>query len=319
MADENWAKRHDLLPRKTSHYYRQVVILGGGLLAVCIAGYMMMIAPNRSYPAGQAAIAQAEQVLQADQSAIPASSPQLIALDQSAVSQAKANLARAQQVDRLSAGALAFVEIPLSEAAVLGGELLVLYLAVAGREQARQVKQRAEDAVAQRDARFVAELTQILINQGRGEESVRRIIDRGNAMNSFASLSLGRPRGPGADLPIQHRQRAHRLPVLAGVTRDPHSVGVNRQHQPTAPAPAPLPVGVPQPPDQPGPHHDAKPAGANGFQDPADHGLSGRLEPPAELMPTDAERRQDLQQYVRGPLADRGDRPGLGKRRRRRG
>jgi hypothetical protein len=177
------AKRHDLLPSDISNYYRQVIILGGALLVFCVAGYMTVIAPNRSAPAGQAAITKAEQVLQADQSAVPPSSPQLILVDQQAVAQAKANLARAQQVDRLSAAALAFVEIPLSEAAVLGGELLVLYLAIARRERARQEQQRAQDEVTQSDARFVAELTQILINHGHNEESVRRIVDRVDAMN----------------------------------------------------------------------------------------------------------------------------------------
>jgi hypothetical protein len=177
------AKRHDLLPSDISDYYRQVIILGGALLVFCVAGSMTVIAPNRSAPAGQAAITQAEQVLQADQSAEPPSSPQLILVDQQAVAQAKANLARAQQVDRLSAAALAFVEIPLSEAAVLGGELLVLYLALARRGRAQQEQRQAQDEVAQSDTRFVAELTQILINHGHNEASLRRIIDRVDAMN----------------------------------------------------------------------------------------------------------------------------------------
>ena len=188
------ANRHDLLPSNISDYYRQVTILGGALLVLCVAGYMTVIAPNRSAPAGQAAITKAEQVLQADESAQPPSSQQLILVDQQAVAQAKANLARAQQVDRLSAAALAFVEIPLSEAAVLGGELLVLYLAIARRERARQEQQHAQDEVAQADARFVAELTQILINHGHNEQSVRRIVDRVDAMKPSSG---GQPIGGG--------------------------------------------------------------------------------------------------------------------------
>jgi hypothetical protein len=160
------AKRHDLLPDDISDYYKQVIIVGGGLLAVCIAGYMVFIAPNRSYPAGEAAIVKAEQILQADQSAQPAPTQQLLDVDQAAVSQARASLARAQQVDRLSAGALALVEIPLSEAGVLGGELLILYAAIARREQARRERQQAQDAVGRANARFIAELTQILISHG---------------------------------------------------------------------------------------------------------------------------------------------------------
>jgi hypothetical protein len=184
------AKRHDLLPDDISDYYRQVIIVGGGLLAACIAGYMVFIAPNRSYPAGETTIVQAEQVLQADQSAQPPPTRQLLDVDRAAVSQAKASLARAQQVDRLSAGALALVEIPLAEAGVLGGGLLILYAAIARREQARRERQQAQDAVERADARFIAELTQILISHGHNEESVRRIIDRVSAMNAAPN---GRP------------------------------------------------------------------------------------------------------------------------------
>jgi hypothetical protein len=195
------AKRHDLLPENIGTYYRQVIVLGGGLLAVCVAGYMMVIAPYRSYPAGEAAITRAEQVLQADQSAVPPASPQLIKVDSTAVSQAQANLAHAQAVDRLSAGALALIEIPLSEAAVLGGELLVLYLAIARRERARQEYQQAEDEVERANTRFIAELTQILISHGHNEESVRRITDRVSAMNAAPNgrpvLVGGGPAGPG--------------------------------------------------------------------------------------------------------------------------
>jgi hypothetical protein len=196
------ARRHDLLPDTISDYYRQVIIVGGGLLVACIAGYMVFIAPNRSYPAGEAAIIKAEQVLQADQSAQPPPTQQLLDVDRAAVSQAKARLARAQQVDRLSAGALVLVEIPLSEAGVLGGELLILYAAVARRERARRDHQRAQDAVARADARFIAELTQILINHGHNEESVRRIIDRVSAMNAAPNGRQiqvgGGPAGPAS-------------------------------------------------------------------------------------------------------------------------
>jgi hypothetical protein len=204
------AKRHNLLPDHISDYYRQVTVVGGGLLAVCIAGYMVFIAPNRSGPAGEAKIVRAEQVLQADQSAQPPSSQQLLDTDQAAVSQAQASLARAQQVDRLSAGALALVEIPLSEAGVLGGELLILYTASARRERARQERQRAQDAVERANARFIAELTRILNDHGHNEESVGRIIGRVKAMNvtpdsrpvqaGGGPAGLGRP-GPGSPSP----------------------------------------------------------------------------------------------------------------------
>jgi hypothetical protein len=195
------ARRHDLLPASITIFFRQVIIVGGAVLALGVAAYMTAIAPNRSAPAGQAAITKAEQVLQADQSAVPASSPQLIAVDQQGVTQAKANLARAEEVDRLSAAALAFVEIPLSEAAVLGGELLVLQLAIARRDRALEERHQAEDAVVQADRRFIFELTQVLIKYGHNEESMRRIVERVNAMNSPTGarpIAFGGGAPPGA-------------------------------------------------------------------------------------------------------------------------
>jgi hypothetical protein len=260
------ARRHDLLPEGISHYYRQVIVLGGGLLALCVAGYMMVIAPYRSYPAGEAAIIKAEQVLQADQSAVPPASSQLIQVDTTAVSQAQANLAHAQAVDRLSAGALALVEIPLSEAAVLGGELLVLYLAIARRERARQVHQQAEDEVEHANARFIAELTQILINHGHNEESVRRIIDRVSAMNAAPNgrpvlvgggpAVSGQPGAPGPfgpGNPVAHASGQIGLPAPAGGPGIPGAPqGGPVPGGPTVTTIPPNPPGTSNPPGGPG-------------------------------------------------------------------
>ena len=248
------AKRHDLVPRDVSDYYRRVIILGGALLALCVAGYMVAIAPNRSAPAGQAAITRAEQVLQADESAVPPSSSQLIAVDQQAVTQAKANLARAQQVDRLSAAALAFVEIPLAEAAVLGGELLMLYAAIARRERARQEEQQAKDAVARADDRFVAELTQILINHGHNEESVRRIIDRVNAMNPSSSgqpIAFGGASGPGPGPAGSPGPRGPGNPSPGGPGGPPGPGGAGSPAGPGSPGTAGGPAGPGGPPPSP--------------------------------------------------------------------
>jgi len=199
------AARHHLLPHTATPYFRRVVMVGGAMLAVGVASYMAVIAPNRSYPAGAAKISTAEQVLHADQSAQPPVGQQVIALDQAAVAQARADLARAQQVDRLSAAALAFIEIPLSEAAVLGGELLILYLAIFRRERARQQHQQATDALQQANARFMAELTQVLVAHGHDEEAVRRILSRFARMNAPVSGQLtsnGTAAAPGpAGLP----------------------------------------------------------------------------------------------------------------------
>jgi type II secretory pathway pseudopilin PulG len=199
------AARHQLLHSATP-YFQRVVMVGGAILAVGVATYMAVIAPNRSYPAGEAKIAAAEQTLQADQSAQPPVGQQVITLDQTAVTQAKANLAHAQQVDRLSAAALAFIEIPLSEAAVLGGELAMLYTAIFRRERARQAQQQAASALQQANARFMAQLTQVLVDHGHDEEAVRRILTRFARMNTpvsgqLTSGAVPTPANPGGPAP----------------------------------------------------------------------------------------------------------------------
>lgn len=260
------AKRHDLLPADISTFFRQVIIVGGAVLALGVAAYMTAIAPNRSAPAGQAAITKAEQVLQADQSAVPASSPQLIAVDEQGVSQAKANLARAQQVDRLSAAALAFVEIPLSEAAVLGGELLVLQLAIARRDRAREEHQQALDEVQQADRRFIAELTDILIRYGHNEASMRRIVERVNAMNA-----------PGGAQPIALGGAGPADEPGAG---DPDTGGPD----PGGPPPVTVPFAGPVPG---GPAGNVVPPGGPGLPDPLPGGPPPEMATIAALPPDD--------------------------------
>lgn len=56
-------------------------------------------------------------------------------------------------------------------------------------ERARRKFQRAADALERADARFVADLTGTLITYGHNEESVRRIVDRVNAMSSPIQVS----------------------------------------------------------------------------------------------------------------------------------
>ena len=113
------ANRHHLVHATATPYVRRVVPLGGAMLAIGITVYVMMIAPYRSYPAGEARIHQAQLQLASDQSETTAnggSSSQVIAADQQALTRARTDLAQAQRVDRWSAGVLAILDIPLSEA-----------------------------------------------------------------------------------------------------------------------------------------------------------------------------------------------------------
>ena len=188
------AGRHRLLPASATSYVRHVVMLGGAMLAAGVALYMTAIAPNRSLPAGQARIQAAQRALDRDRSAVPRVSSQVLTQDQHAVAQAQAALSRAQTVDRLSAGTLAVLEIPLAEAAVLGAELLMLDLARRRREQARKARQEAADELARANARFSAELVAILISKGHGEEVIHQIRQR---LSNLAAAWRGQTLPPG--------------------------------------------------------------------------------------------------------------------------
>jgi len=135
--------RHHLLPESVTPYYRQVAISGGGILAVGIAGYMIMIAPNLSIASGSAHVVAAQEQLAEHELAIPPPGRAVIAADIAAVTQAKAAMAHAQVIGRVSVAALAGVQIPLSEAAVLGGEMLMSDAAAMRRKRARNAHRRA--------------------------------------------------------------------------------------------------------------------------------------------------------------------------------
>lgn len=178
------AQRHGLLHEATTPYLKLVVTTGGAMLAIGITFYLIMIAPYRSYPAGEARIKLAQRVLAADQSAVPPTPPQVLAQDQQAIATAKADLAEAQRVDRLAAGAIALVEIPLTEAAVLGGELLALMLAERRQEHARRRHQQAMDLLAADDTHFNAELMRILVTHGHDEDAMLEIRNRVLRLNA---------------------------------------------------------------------------------------------------------------------------------------
>jgi hypothetical protein len=177
------ATRHHLLPAGASAYARRVVALAGAMLAAGITVYMIVIAPYRSAPAGQARINLLQQQLASDRSEILASggsNSQLLTADRAALAKARTDLAQAQRVDRWSAAVLAVLDIPLSEAGFLGAELLLLDLAVLRRERARQQAQEADDAIQEADDSFTDALHQALTQHGHADadEVIPRLIAR---------------------------------------------------------------------------------------------------------------------------------------------
>jgi hypothetical protein len=126
-----------LLPPSASAYFRQMVRVGGGLLAFGIIAYVMSVAPNLSITSGRAQIAKEVQILGADKTAWPPTPPQLIQADEAAIVDAEAKLVRSEQNDRLAAAVLTFVDIPVSAEALRGGELLMSGIAAIRRKRAR--------------------------------------------------------------------------------------------------------------------------------------------------------------------------------------
>jgi len=193
--------RHKLLPAASSQYVRWTIRLFGLMLAAGVALYMTTIAPYRSAAAGQTHIDNELSILQNAQSSTPATPQIVIAQDQQAVAQARASLREAQQVDQLSAATLAFLEIPLTEGAVLGAELLIFDLARRRREQARQVVRQAEGDTAAAEAQFANDLMGVLVARGHDETVVPRIMRRMRRLEAAWTgqpvPADGLPPGPG--------------------------------------------------------------------------------------------------------------------------
>ena len=170
--------RHKLLPPSSSLYVRWTLRLFGLMLAGGVALYMTAIAPYRSAAAGQARIDSAVSTLQNARSSVPAAPSIVIAQDQQAVARARASLREAQRVDQLSAATLAFLEIPLTEGAVLGAELLIFDLARRRREQARQMAREIEGETGAAEAQFANDLMGVLVARGHDETVIPHIMRR---------------------------------------------------------------------------------------------------------------------------------------------
>jgi len=259
------ANRHHLVPASATPYHRRVIALGGAMLAVGIVLYLVMIAPYRSYQAGEARITQTQQQLASDQSEVFAgaeSNTELIAADTQAVIGARADLVQAQRVDRWSAAALGVLEIPLAEAGFLGAELLLLDLAMARRDLARRRAQQANNALQQADDTFIDALHQTLVRHGHtnADDVIPRIIARVVRLGPGtrpASIG-GQPAGPGQPGGTAGQPGG---PSGPGQVKRPGSQGQPGSSAPRRGPAAGFPAqGMPQPPG--GPAHES--AGTTG-------------------------------------------------------
>jgi hypothetical protein len=244
------AKRHHLVPESATPYFRRMAILFGGMLAVGIVGYMAFIAPNRSYLNLEPAIVIDQEALTAAQHSVPAAPPGVAQADATQLANAQARLNRAEDVDRASALALGAIEIPLSEVAVLGGEVLIFRILLVRRERARREQQDTADAVAQADARFIAALTAQLVANGHDEQEIQQTLARVRRLGKM----LADHAGAGAAAP--------------GSGPGP------------APGPGPMPGPAPMPGLTPGPNGGTGPNGG-----PGPHAGPGGTSPSGATVP----------------------------------
>ena len=185
--------RHQLVPATSSRAVRNTVAASGAVFAVLIAVYLAIIAPYRSYATGENSIRQAQRVLAADQTSVPRAPRLVLTADMQAIAAAKANLAEAQVVDRLSVGVLALLEIPLAEAAILASELLAADVAEQRRKNAGRRHRLAAEEMERDDRRFDAELMSLLVDHGHGEDIIEDIARRVRRVQSSETRMLSAP------------------------------------------------------------------------------------------------------------------------------
>jgi hypothetical protein len=197
------AQRHGLIPAHWSEYFRIFARLFGVLLAVGAVTCMTYYAPARSYLADepkivtdQATVAQLKTAVAPDAATAQANAAALNAAE-TTLANDQATLHKAQLLDRVSAGVLGALEIPLTEAAILGAELIAFRVLLRRREQARQDRQEAVDQVAHADARFTAQTNATLIGFGHDHRAYAEGLARLRELSYFLKLHANGGHAPG--------------------------------------------------------------------------------------------------------------------------
>jgi hypothetical protein len=161
-----------------STYSRRLFATAGVALCVAATVYVASVAPYRSAREGNAKIATAEARLRDAESAVPKIAVE-VSQAAAAVRDAQRNLKDAQRIDRISAVALAVLEVPLAESAILGWELVLVGMARRRHKRALKAYRAAVGTVDLMDARYLAELTKRLAQYGHGPDVAQLIIETG--------------------------------------------------------------------------------------------------------------------------------------------
>jgi hypothetical protein len=255
------AKRHGLIPPEWNEYFTYFARVFGALLAIGAVICMIYYAPARSYLADephivtdQAAVAQLRHAVAPDAATQQANAAALQAAEATLASD-QATLHKAQQLDRVMAGILGTLEIPLTEAAVLGGALIAFRMLLRRRDQAGQDHREASSNLDQAEARFTAVTNATLMEHGHDHRAYGEGLARLRELGYFLKLHAnggqppgaapGAPGGPGslgAGSAQGPQGPAPGGPGAAGPRVVPGAV-VGSPQQPQAPASPPAPPG----------------------------------------------------------------------------
>jgi hypothetical protein len=202
------AQRHGLIPASWNEYFTLFARLFGAALAVSAVACMIYYAPARSYLADQgniakdqALVAQLTHAVAPDAAAQQASAAALQAAKDQLASD-ETTLHKAQLLDRVSAGVLGALEIPLTEVAILGGQLIAFRILLRRREEARQEHDDAATVRVQAEDQFVATMYTTLTRFGHDHraygEGLTRLRDLNAIIRRHQPQPGGNPGGLGA-------------------------------------------------------------------------------------------------------------------------